>query len=68
MRVVQVSVSRAEFADTLGAMRNWLDHNNRPLVRFDTATEGETIIIKVQFEDDAVGEAFRDEFGGIDLG
>jgi hypothetical protein len=42
MRVVQVSVSRAAFADTLGAMRDWLDRNNRPLVRFETQTEGET--------------------------
>ena len=67
MRVVQVAASRAAFADTLGAMRDWLDRNNRPLVRFETATEGETITITVQFEDDALGEAFRQDFGGIDV-
>ncbi len=67
MRVVQVVFNRVAFADTLGAMRNWLDHNNRPLVRFETATEGETITITVQFEDDAPGEAFRQDFGGVDV-
>jgi hypothetical protein len=64
MRVVQVTVGRAAFADMLGAMRAWLDRNNRPLVRFETATEADTIIIKVQFDDDALGDAFREEFGG----
>jgi hypothetical protein len=64
MRVVQVSVSRAAFADTLGAMRDWLDRNNRPLVRFETQTEGETIILTMQFDDDALADAFRQAFGG----
>jgi hypothetical protein len=64
MRVVQVTVDRAAFADMLGAMRAWLDRNNRPLVRFETATEADTIIIKVQFDDDVLGDAFREEFGG----
>ena len=43
-------------------MRSWLDRNNRPLVRFETATEGTVIIINVQFEDDTLGEAFEREF------
>ena len=42
MRVVQVLVSRAGFAETLGAMRDWLDRNNRPLVRFETTSDGES--------------------------
>jgi hypothetical protein len=64
MRVVQVRVSRAAFADALGAMRSWLDRNNRPLVRFETATENGTILVNVQFDDDALAEAFRQDFNG----
>jgi hypothetical protein len=36
MRVVHVRVRRAGFANGLGEMRQWLDHHNRPLVRFET--------------------------------
>jgi hypothetical protein len=68
LRVVQVSVSRAAFADTLGAMRAWLDRHNRPLVRFETATEGDTIVIRVQFDDDALGDAFGQDFGDASAG
>lgn len=68
MRVVQVSVSRASFADTLGAMRAWLDRHSRPLVRFETATEDDTIIIRVQFDDDALGDAFGQDFGDAGAG
>jgi hypothetical protein len=68
LRVVQVSVSRTGFADMLGAMRSWLDRHSRPLVRFETATEDDTILIRVQFDDDALGDAFGQEFGGTLLG
>ena len=64
MRVVEVRVSRAAFADVLGAMRAWLDRNNRPLVRFSTTSEDDMIIIRVEFDADDLGEAFRQEFGG----
>ena len=64
MRVVQLHISRAVFADTLGAMRDWLDRNGRPLVRFETASDGDAISVKVQFEDDALAEAFRQHFEG----
>jgi hypothetical protein len=40
-------------------MRDWLD----PLARFETETDDDNILIKVQFDDDALGEAFRQEFG-----
>ena len=63
MRVVQVHVNRADFDKTLEAVREWLDRNNRPLVRFETETDDDTILIKVQFDDDALAEAFRKEFG-----
>jgi hypothetical protein len=63
VRVVQVRVSRAVFDETLAAMRDWLDRNNRPLARFETKTDDDNILINVQFDDDALGEAFRQEFG-----
>ena len=64
MRVVQIVVARASFADTLGAMRNWLDQHGRPLVRFETASEEDAILMRVQFDDDVLAEAFRQHFGG----
>jgi hypothetical protein len=63
VRVVQVRVSRAVFDETLAAMRDWLDRNNRPLARLETETDDDNILINVQFDDDALGEAFRQEFG-----
>ena len=63
MRVVQVRVNRADFDKTLEAMRDWLERNSRPLVRFETETDADTILIKVQFDDGALAEAFRQEFG-----
>ena len=41
-------VSRADFTDNLGEMREWLDRQNRPLVRFETEADGATISISVQ--------------------
>jgi hypothetical protein len=64
MRVVHMCVPRADFADKLGEMREWLDRQNRPLVRFETASDGNTITIKVQFDDDDLAELFRQEFRG----
>ena len=63
MRVVQVRVSRAVSDKTLEAVREWLDRHNRPLVRFETETDDGTILIKIQFDDDALAEAFQQEFG-----
>lgn len=67
MRVIQVVVARATFADTLGAMRNWLDQNGRPLVRFETASEADAIVMRVQFDDEALADAFRQHFGGAEV-
>ena len=58
MRVVHVRVSRADFADKLGEMREWLDRQNSPLVRFETAGDGDTINILVQFDGDDLAEQF----------
>ena len=64
MRTVEVRCERAGFPKTLGAMRLWLDQNGRPLVRFATEADGDTILIKVQFDSDELAESFRQSFGG----
>ena len=64
MRVVHVRVPRADFADKLREIREWLDRQNRPLVRFETASDGNTITIKVQFDGDDLAELFWQEFRG----
>ena len=64
MRTVEVSSSRADFSNTLGAIREWLDLNSRPLVRFETDTKGDSIAIKVRFDADDLAETFRQSFGG----
>src|SRR4051812_12942100 len=50
MPAVEIRIARAKFADTLGAMRDWLDHNASGPVKFETASEaGGTILICVDF-------------------
>jgi hypothetical protein len=41
-------------------MRQWLDQNGRPLVRFETEADGDT----VRFDADELAERFRQSFGG----
>jgi hypothetical protein len=48
MRVVQMRVNRVDFPKTLGDMREWLDRNNRPLVRFETKGESASININTK--------------------
>ena len=64
MRIVHVRVPRADFADKLGEMREWLDSNNRPLVRFETKGDSTSIEIKVHFDSDDLAELFRRDFRG----
>jgi hypothetical protein len=47
-----------------GEMREWLDRNNHPLVRFETETDGDSITIKVQFDGEDLAEGFRHTFRG----
>ena len=66
MRIIEVRSDRANFSRLLGAIREWLDHNNRPLVRFETEPEeGTAITIKVQFEANDLAEQFRQSFDGF---
>ena len=66
MRVAEVRVVRAGFADVLGAMREWLDRNDRPLAHFETEADenGGVITIKARFESDDLAELFRLAFNG----
>jgi hypothetical protein len=47
-------------------MREWLDRNGRPLVRFETATDDSSgiITVDVQFDSDDLAELFRQSFEG----
>lgn len=65
MRVIEVRVDRADFDKTLAHMREWLDRNRRPLVRFQTDGDERAITIKVQFEEaNDQAERFRRAFNG----
>jgi hypothetical protein len=65
MRVIHVRADRTDFAQTLSAMREWLDRNNRRVELFETeAGEDGGIIVKVQFADALAAELFRLEFQG----
>ena len=65
MRVVHVLVRRADFPKALGDMREWLDGNKSPLVRFETEFDGDTISIKVKFDANDLAEQFRQAFQGF---
>ena len=64
MRTVEVRSGRAAFPEMLGAMREWLDRNSRPLVRFETETNGAIVVIKIRFDADDLAEGFRRSFKG----
>jgi hypothetical protein len=64
MRIVEVRSERVDFPKTLGAMREWLDQNGRPLVRFETEADGNTLLVKVRFDADELAESFRHSFRG----
>jgi hypothetical protein len=40
MRIIEVRINRADFANTLAEMRQWLDRKNRPRVQFETEADG----------------------------
>ena len=65
MRVVHLLVRRTDFARMLGEMREWLDRNDRPFVRFETkGAEPGTINVRVHFDGDDLAERFRKAFDG----
>ena len=51
MRIIELRSDRVDFPRMLAEIREWLDRNDRPLVRFETEPEeGNGLTIKVQFE------------------
>jgi len=65
MRVIEVSSTRDALARLLGDMRQWLDRNDwAPVAGFQTERNGDSIQIKVQFNDNALAERFRLAFRG----
>jgi len=65
MRVVEVSSPRYAFVGLLGDMRRWLDRNGwAPVAGFETDRDGDRVQIKVQFNDNALAERFRQAFQG----
>ena len=64
MRVIEVMATRAVFTDLMGDMQQWLDRNECPLVQYETERDGIRILVKVQFEDNALAERFRQAFRG----
>ena len=63
MCVVEVRSDRADFAKVLAAMQEWLDCNDRPSIRFETASEQVgTIMIKVGFRANDLAAQFCQQF------
>lgn len=63
MRSVDLHLSSADFGEGLSNMRKWLDHHDCTPASFDTATEHPgTILIHVEFREDAIAEAFERDF------
>lgn len=65
MPAVELHLDRAAFANALGAMRDWLDHNGAGPVKFETTSEPSgTILVRVEFGDGERAQAFASAFGG----
>ncbi len=65
MSRVALRIDAAELADTFEHMRIWLDHHDCVPVMFDQiGDQTGTIVFNVEFEDDDLADAFRQEFGG----
>jgi hypothetical protein len=63
MPAVETRITRASFADTLGAMRDWLDHYASGPVKFETASEdGGVVLIRVEFAADDLARDFANRF------
>jgi len=63
MRVIELRVSRATLASSMGEMRGWLDRNRFSEVGFQTATQGSEILIRIEFATEDMARAFQQEFG-----
>jgi len=64
MQSVEIRVNRTDLADTLSAMRLWLDHERCKLLHFRHRTGGQGIVvISAGFDvGDTCAESFRRQF------
>ncbi|MBV8774205.1 MAG: hypothetical protein JO166_18005 [Deltaproteobacteria bacterium] len=65
MREVEIRLKSGSMADVLGALRTWLDHSNCIPLNFDidrSAFDG--FVVRIQFREDEMAEAFSREFAG----
>ena len=69
MMIVEIPVSVAKLADTMRAMRTWLDNAHCTPVLFQTKSgeQPDAILVRVEFDDDADAEAFRLAFKSNEL-
>jgi hypothetical protein len=66
MQLIKARVARADFAKTLGKMREWLDRNDCQLASFETAVDGMGMVtVKALFEGNELAEAFSLAFEGF---
>jgi hypothetical protein len=63
MRTVHTHVAQTALATTMNAMRQWLDQNGNPDIRFETAKEETGLVISLEFPTDSVAYAFERRFG-----
>ena len=65
MREVEILLKGWNLADALGELRKWLDHNHCTPESFDIArAQNGGILVRIQFIEDDIAEAFRRDFGG----
>jgi hypothetical protein len=60
---VEISISRDTLAATFSAMREWLDSQGWPDVRFETATVGKLLQIAIELKNPALAREFERAFG-----
>jgi hypothetical protein len=67
MRTIEIRVDVGAFADTLGAMREWLDREKLHLAHFRHENGKGMIVMSVGFAnpDDPRVDAFHRTFGGL---
>jgi hypothetical protein len=61
--VVEIPISAASLADTMGRMRGWLDdHHCTPVLFATTSKQPGSVLIHVEFADAGDAAAFRAAF------
>jgi hypothetical protein len=62
MRTAKITLRGADFAQTMQAMRAWLDQNFLEPTRFTYKQNREIIVVSVDFPEDHQAEAFQSRF------